>query len=188
MTTIVHRTISTRTPAIAQRQPADIAIRYAEPEDAAALSRILSEPRVSQQLVDLPYTTLAKMRAALTHTPENRHMLIGCIGGEVAGLLALTVMSSPRCRHWARLGPIVVTTALQGRGVGTALLGAALDLADNWLNLARLDLIVFADNASAIALYRRFGFVKEATHRGVAFRNGQFADADTMVRLREAHH
>ena len=39
----------------------------------------------------------------------------------------------------------------QGRGVGTALMEAALDLADNWLNLTRIELEVYTDNAAAIA-------------------------------------
>ena len=46
----------------------------------------------------------------------------------------------------------------QGKGVGTKLLEVALDLADNWLGLTRLDLRIFTDNGAAIALYRRFGF------------------------------
>jgi len=32
--------------------------------------------------------------------------------------------------------------------VGTALMGAALDLADNWLNLGRIELRVYVDNAA----------------------------------------
>jgi putative acetyltransferase len=36
----------------------------------------------------------------------------------------------------------------QGKGVGTALMEAALDLADNWLNLTRIELRVYVDNAA----------------------------------------
>ncbi len=49
----------------------------------------------------------------------------------------------------------------QGRGVGRALMEAAVDLADNWLSLTRLELTVFADNAPAIRLYERVGFEVE---------------------------
>lgn len=44
----------------------------------------------------------------------------------------------------------------------------ALDLADNWLGLSRVELTVFTDNATAIALYEKFGFEIEATHRRFA--------------------
>jgi L-phenylalanine/L-methionine N-acetyltransferase len=35
---------------------------------------------------------------------------------------------------------------------------AAVDLADKWLNLTRLELEVYTDNAPAIRLYKKFGF------------------------------
>jgi putative acetyltransferase len=67
--------------------------------------------------------------------------------------------------------------------VGTALLEAALDLADNWLNFTRLELTVYTDNAVALALYRKVGFEIEGTLKSYAFRNGRFIDAFTMARL-----
>jgi putative acetyltransferase len=72
----------------------------------------------------------------------------------------------------------------QGRGVGTALLGKALDLADNWLNLSRVELTVYTDNAAGIALYEKVGFVREGTHRRYAFREGEYADAYSMARIK----
>jgi putative acetyltransferase len=71
----------------------------------------------------------------------------------------------------------------QGRGIGTALMAAAVDLSDNWLNYTRLELTVYTDNAAALALYRRFGFEIEGTLRNYAFRGGRFIDAYTMARL-----
>jgi putative acetyltransferase len=71
-----------------------------------------------------------------------------------------------------------------GRGIGTRLLRALLDTADNWLNLRRVELTVFADNAPAVALYERHGFAVEGTLRSFAFRDGAFADAYAMARLR----
>jgi L-phenylalanine/L-methionine N-acetyltransferase len=73
---------------------------------------------------------------------------------------------------------------MTGRGVGTELMEAALDLADNWLNLTRIELRVYVDNAPAIALYEKFGFEVEGTHRYFAFRNGEYVDAYSMARLR----
>jgi L-phenylalanine/L-methionine N-acetyltransferase len=72
----------------------------------------------------------------------------------------------------------------QGKGVGTALMEACLDLADNWLGLMRLDLPVYVDNATAISLYKRFGVEIEGTHKRFSFRKGEYVDAYVMARLR----
>ena len=52
------------------------------------------------------------------------------------------------------------------------------------VGLKRIELTVFADNAAAIRLYEKFGFELEGTHRAYAYRDGQFADALCMARLR----
>jgi len=61
---------------------------------------------------------------------------------------------------------------------------AALDLADNWLNLTRVELTVYTDNAAGIALYKKFSFEIEGTYRRYAFRNGEYADAYSMARIK----
>jgi putative acetyltransferase len=60
---------------------------------------------------------------------------------------------------------------------------ALCDYADRWLGLRRIELQVYADNARAIALYRRFGFEHEGTHRAYALRDGQLVDSLSMARL-----
>lgn len=60
----------------------------------------------------------------------------------------------------------------------------AIDLAENWLDLTRIELKVYVDNASGIALYEKFGFQMEGTHRRYAFRDGGYVDAYSMARLR----
>ena len=40
-------------------------------------------------------------------------------------------------------------------------------------------------NAIGIALYEKFGFEIEGTHRRYAFRNGQYVDAYSMARVRD---
>jgi putative acetyltransferase len=61
---------------------------------------------------------------------------------------------------------------------------ALLELADNWLNVIRLELTVFVDNERAIALYRKFGFEIEGTHRAYALRAGRYADTYAMARIK----
>jgi putative acetyltransferase len=72
------------------------------------------------------------------------------------------------------------------RGIGSRLLAALTDAADNWLNLSRLELAVYVDNAAAVRLYEKFGFAVEGTRRRDAFRDGAFVDSFVMARLRDA--
>jgi len=71
---------------------------------------------------------------------------------------------------------MAVRDEFQRKGVGTALLQAAVDMADKWLNLSRLELEVYSDHESAVRLYKRFGFAIEGTLIRYAYRAGQYVD------------
>jgi putative acetyltransferase len=43
---------------------------------------------------------------------------------------------------------------------------------------------VYTDNGAGVALYKKFGFEVEGTHRRYAFRNGAYVDAYSMARLK----
>ena len=68
------------------------------------------------------------------------------------------------------------------QGVGTALMAALCEYADRWAGVLRLELNVYTDNLPAIALYRKFGFEVEGTHRGYALRDGVYVDSYSMAR------
>jgi putative acetyltransferase len=109
---------------------------------------------------------------------------VACVGTEVVGHLSpLYPYPEPRRRHSGHLG-IAVRDDWRRQGVGTKLMESALDLADNWLGLTRLDLRVFADNEAALGLYRKFGFEVEGRHRRFALRAGEYANALVMARLK----
>jgi putative acetyltransferase len=123
-------------------------------------------------------------RKRLSEPPEGLYSLVACVEGEVVGSLSLeTSPARWRMRHVGSIG-MAVRDDWQGKGVGTALMEAALDLADNWLNLTRIELRVYVDNTAGIALYEKFGFEVEGTHRRLAFRDGEYVDAYSMARLK----
>ncbi|HEX2741669.1 MAG TPA: GNAT family N-acetyltransferase, partial [Rubrobacter sp.] len=143
----------------------DITVRRAEPGDYEALHRIISDPKAIAGTMQLPLPSAEKWRKRLSEPSEDQHSLVACVDGEVVGNLGLETYSTRwRMRHTGRIG-MAVRDDWQGQGVGTALMEAALDLADNWLNLTRIELHVYVDNAAGIALYEKFGFEVEGTHR-----------------------
>jgi ribosomal-protein-alanine N-acetyltransferase len=67
--------------------------------------------------------------------------------------------------HEAYIQTIAVAPAMQGRGIGTALLTTLIDEAAR-RGVAHLDLEVRADNETAQRLYERHGFTQIAVRRG----------------------
>jgi putative acetyltransferase len=161
-----------------------IEVRAAELSDADALTRIYADRNAFSQTLQLPFQNLELWRKRLTHNDDTQHALVATVAGEVVGNLGLTRFTRPRRAHAGELG-MGVRDDWQGKGVGSALLQAAMDLADNWLGLRRVELHVHADNDRAIALYRKFGFEVEGTHRAYALRNGVYVDSLSMARLIE---
>ncbi len=161
-----------------------VSVRHAEPDDYEAMHRIMSGPRAAAGTLQLPLQSAEAWRKRLAEPPEGLFLLVACVEGEVVGNLGLeTSPNRPRMRHVGSIG-MAVRDDWQSKGVGTALMEAALDLADNWLNLTRVELRVYLDNSAAVALYERFGFEIEGTHRRLAFRNGEYVDAYSMARMR----
>jgi len=163
-----------------------IVIRRAEPADAEAIHETFLGPRAIAGTLQLPYPSLEMWRKRLADVAPEDFLLVATIAGDVVGNLGLHAVSkSPRRRHVGGIG-MSVRDDRQGRGIGTALLKAAIELADGWLNYQRLELSVYTDNVGAVHLYRKFGFTIEGTCRAFAFRDGQYVDAYQMARLNPA--
>lgn len=160
-------------------------IRRTEPSDYEAVQRILASPKVVWGTLQLPFPSIEQWRKRLAEPPEGLFSLVACVeNNEVVGQLALqTFPNRPRRRHVGQIG-MAVRDDWQGKRVGTALMQAAIDLADNWLNLTRLELEVFVENTPAIRLYEKCGFTIEGTLVDFAFRDGQYVDTYIMARLR----
>ena len=161
-----------------------VSVRHAESGDAEAIHKILSGPQATAGTLQMPLQSVEGVRKRFfSETREGLYDLVACVEEEVVGYLGLETFSRPRRRRVGAIG-MAVGDDWQGKGIGSALMEAALDLADNWLNLIRLELTVHADNAAGIALYEKFGFAIEGTHRLYAFRDGEFVDAYSMARIK----
>ena len=81
--------------------------------------------------------------------------IVAVAGPELIGLLNV----EPSRHGFGEIG-MAVAREWRGRGVGSALLAAAIEWAHGQ-GLHKLSLGVFAHNTAAIELYRKFGFVEE---------------------------
>jgi len=167
----------------ARRWVSEIQIRAFEPADAEAIHEIFDCPNVIANTMQLPWRSLDQRREWLSQRRTAGHFLVAVIDGLVVGNLGLDSAGGARRSHVASMG-MSVHDEFQNRGVGNALMAAMVELADNWLGLRRIELEVYTDNAPAIHLYEKFGFVIEGTGRDYARRPGGFVDAYHMARLR----
>ena len=156
--------------------PATFTVRHAEPNDYEAFQRIMAGPSVVRETMQLPFPSVERWRKALAEPAEGAFNLVASVDSEVVGQIYLgTFPHKPRRRHAGQIG-MAVRDDWQGKGAGSALMQATVDLADKWLNLSRLELEVYTDNEPAVRLYKKFGFSVEGTLRRYALRAGQFVD------------
>jgi ribosomal protein S18 acetylase RimI-like enzyme len=90
-------------------------------------------------------------------------MYCAVTGNEVVGWADITPSSIPECAHRGELG-MGVSAQHRGKGIGSRLLEACLAHARK-INLAKVELTVYTNNAAAIALYRKYGFTEVGVRR-----------------------
>lgn len=158
-----------------------IRIRAYEEADIPAVTALFEQRVVAAGTLQIPYTTLVERAERFNRNPLDR-LIVAEIDGRIVGHAGLHMYAGRR-KHVGSLG-MGVDAEFHNQGVGTRLMEALMDLADNWYNLRRVELTVFADNQRAIHLYEKFGFTIEGTHPAFAFREGEYVTALTMARLR----
>lgn len=168
-------------------QQTPVEIRPVRPEDARDLYEVASHPDVAHNIILLPSLEFPDTEAYVAAEKAGRHYLVAILGGRAVGSATLNQMQNPRLAHSGSLG-LMVHPDHWRRGIGTELMAAVLDLADNWLNLKRVELGVYAGNTAAIRLYEGFGFIKEGVKRAAAFGDGAWMDELVMARLRDIEY
>ena len=162
----------------------DIQIRRVRPQDAAAITQLTADPEVFGNLLQMPYPSEASWSQRLTQAPADQSLhLVAERQDQIVGLAGLHGNGAHVRRQHAMGVGMWVAAKAQGQGVGSALMQALIDYAEQWAHVLRLELTVFADNARAIALYERFGFEHEGRHRAYALRQGVYSDVLAMARL-----
>ncbi|HEY8864200.1 MAG TPA: GNAT family N-acetyltransferase [Candidatus Dormibacteraeota bacterium] len=127
----------------------------ATPEVHAALAHLL--PQLNDQL---PVPTMERLQAMVADPAVT--VLLAKDGEEVVGTTTVIVYTTP---FWikARLDEVVVDEAARGKGVGAALVTAALDVArEKGAQVAELQSGVQRDAANR--LYQRMGFKPRETN------------------------
>jgi L-phenylalanine/L-methionine N-acetyltransferase len=172
----------------AEHAPADkfaaagLSIRAREPGDWPQFAELMQLPKVRWGTLRLPFVSNDQYRKGLESPPEGMTGIVAVLDGRIVGCAHVTQQKGRRS-HVGVIG-ICVHDDFHGRRIGSAMMAALVEVADDWLDLQRLELKVHVDNEPAIRLYRGFGFELEGTLRADAFRGGAYVDSHIMARLK----
>jgi L-phenylalanine/L-methionine N-acetyltransferase len=157
-------------------------VRPIKPTDADEIASIYAHESVIINTGQIPHRDATFWQNFYKSRDPNGVELVCEVEGRAVGHLGLIINHTPRRKHVASFG-ISVHPVFQGRGVGHALMTEMLNMADNWLNLMRVELSVASDNERAIRLYRKHGFAVEGEARFDIFSAGRYSSSTRMARL-----
>jgi L-amino acid N-acyltransferase YncA len=115
-----------------------------------------------------------------THIRE--HRFVAKHGGSVAGWVALTPYSRRPVYSGVADESVYVAGSARGRGIGRALLSAAIESARDG-GLWMLQAGVFPENAASLALHRSLGFRKVGVRERIGQLDGAWRDV-VLLELR----
>ena len=159
----------------------ETSIRLMRSQDLPQICELYADQEAYANTLQLPYPAGDQWQSLLTRPGHTS--LVAVNGEEVLGHTGIDMLSRARRRHVATFG-VAVKSSGRGKGVGSALIAAAVDVCDRWANIIRIELQVYTDNHAAIAIYKKHGFIIEGTGRQYAIRDGALVDAHYMVRLK----
>lgn len=157
-------------------------IRHSEPADIPAIKALYAEPSCYAGTLQQPFASEQLWQQRLKEPVPNFVSLVAVENETLLGQLGMEIFTNPRRKHVANIG-MAVSEKQRGKGVGKALLLAAIDMAEKWQAVTRIELEVYTDNPAAIQLYQNCGFITEGTAKNYAFRNGEYVDVHLMARI-----
>ena len=124
-------------------------------------------------------------RTELFNNHEQKLLLVVEIDGQIVSMSDVECGERERARHVGQIG-ISILPEYRGNGLGTAIMQTMIDWATAHPVIEKLALGVWADNAPAILLYEKMGFIEEGRKvREVKYADGSYDDCILMHRFVE---
>lgn len=110
--------------------------------------------------------------------------LVALDGDVMTGILLLRAYPNHiRRKHCSTIDLLAVRPDYRGKGVGRALIDAAIAACDHWLQMRRIEVIVDAQSAALRRYYASFGFAEEGVERAHMLHAGRYVDGTVMSRI-----
>src|SRR5690349_4171315 len=108
---------------------AEVEIRPAGKDDVEAMWRLARQPPVVAGTLQLPSLRLSQREARFAELGDDDHFYVAVRHGEVVGFADLHAYSRRRRHHAGEIG-VMVSPAHSRQGIGSALVGTLVELAD----------------------------------------------------------
>ena len=159
-----------------------IRLRAREPEDEPLLYRWFNDPEVTEHLT-LRYPLSHKTEREFidrVSNPDYAHVsfAIETLDGQMIGGCGLED-TSPESRS-AVLGIAIGEKTFWDGGYGTDAMRTLCRFGFEMMNLHRIQLDVYANNARGLHVYEKIGFQLEVTKRQAVYKFGQYHDVHVM--------
>jgi UDP-4-amino-4,6-dideoxy-N-acetyl-beta-L-altrosamine N-acetyltransferase len=167
------------------RADGGVRLRPLSADDGADIVRWRNEADVAGQMFSLPPASAEEHRRWFERMQArgDRQEFVIVAGERAVGTIGLSDID--RGHRRAQYGIVIGEADARGRGIARRASELILDHAFGDLRLNRVYLSVYADNAPALRLYRRLGFVEEGLLRQHAVRDGVARDVVMMGILRK---
>jgi len=164
-----------------------VKLRPLEREDLMFVHQLNNNDSIMRYWFEEAYESfaeLAQLYERNIHNQTERRFIIATAEGAPAGLVELVEINHlhRRCEFQIAIHP-----AFQGQGYAPRATRIAMDYAFSVLNIHKLYLHVDKDNARAVRIYERCGFVPEGILKDEFFVNGKYRDAVRMCLFQPAY-
>lgn len=157
-------------------------IRTVSTSDAEQIVRIRRQNGVRKELLALTSERTEEISFFIKSLKEYDRVFVAEKESDIVGMVVILASYIEKRKHSAAIA-IMVDEKLHQQGIGSELMKKAIEEADNYLKIRRLELRVLTDNKIAISLYKKYGFQIEATLKNSAVKNGAFVDEFMMARI-----
>ena len=153
------------------------------PDDAALYTKWINDREVTRWMA---------LHASVISLPQERQFLEGCVGGGDGHHFTIVLRDGDRpigsvcllglnpVDRTAELGIFIGETEYYAKGYGAEAIRLLLDFGFHTLGLHNIVLHTSADNARAIACYKKCGFRECGRRRESLFRDGHLVDCVSM--------
>ena len=167
----------------------NIRLRAIERTDIPAFLRWFNDPEVRENLLLFAPMSVAQEELWFENKLQKNDEYLFAIEAHVEDAWVHIGNVGLHAIDWKNgstiFGIAIGEKAYWNKGYGTDATRAMLRFAFAELNLHRVELEVFANNARAMRAYEKAGFKREGTRRQANFHDGQYRDAHIMAVLQE---